>query len=57
MSAAALQATANQNIVCAPRFFIGVKADVRNSVFYIDDDIILYPCGHNIILYSISDRS
>lgn len=34
-----------------------MKADVRNSIFYIDDDIILYPCGHNVILYSQSDRS
>jgi len=47
----------NSSIICNPRFMCGVKSDVQNSVFFIDDTTVVYPCGHNIVFYSTVDRS
>ena len=34
----------------------GVKGDVKNNLFYLDDQRVLYPSGHNIIIYNIDDK-
>ena len=26
-------------------------------MFFIDDSTVVYPCGHNVVFYSTSDRS
>lgn len=40
-----------------PRFLFGLKADVRNNIHFLDDSRILYPCGHNVVIYNQEDRS
>jgi hypothetical protein len=35
----------------------GLKGDVKNNVFFLDDQTILYPCGHNVIIYNMEERS
>ena len=35
----------------------GVKSDVQNSILFIDDTTLVYPCGHNIVFYSTVDKS
>ena len=37
-------------------FLFGVKGDVKNNLFYLDDQRVLYPSGHNIIIYNIDDK-
>ena len=44
-------------ITCNPRFMLGVKSDVQNSIFYIDDNIVCYVSGHNVIFYNSNDKS
>lgn len=39
-----------------PRFFFGVKGDVKNNVVYLEDNVVAYPCGHNVIVYYISEK-
>ena len=46
-----------QNISLAPRFLFGLKGDVKQNLFFIDDQTVLYPCGHNVVIYNIDDRS
>ena len=39
-----------------PKFLFGLKGDVRNNVHYLDDNIVLYPCGHNVVIYAQDSR-
>ena len=39
-----------------PRFFFGLKGDVNNNVLYIEDNVVAYPCGHNVIVYYINEK-
>jgi len=39
------------------RFFFGLKSDVRNNVHFIDDQKILYPAGHNVVIYDMDNKS
>ena len=39
-----------------PRFFFGLKGDVANNVIYLDDNVICYPCGHNVIIYYLTEK-
>ena len=44
------------NIKVDPRFFFGLKGDVNNNCPFVDDNTVIYPCGHNVILYSMSEK-
>lgn len=36
----------------------GVKGDVRNNCFFLDDNQrVLYPCGHNVVVYHMDDKT
>lgn len=35
-----------------PRFIFGFRADVGNNVAYSEDGAVVYPVGHNVVLYS-----
>ena len=39
-----------------PRFFFGLKGDVKNNVIYLDDNIVCYPCGHNVVIYYMTEK-
>jgi WD40 repeat protein len=49
--------SAVQNINLEPRFLFGIKGDVRNNVFFLEDNRVLYPCGHNIIIYHTDEKT
>ena len=40
-----------------PKFLFGLKTDVRNNIHFLDDSRIVYPCGHNVVIYNHDDRS
>jgi hypothetical protein len=40
-----------------PRFMFGLKGDVSSNIHYIDDNHVLYPCGHNVVIFKLDDRS
>lgn len=48
---------AKESLQVQPRFMFGLRGDVHNNIHFIDDGTILYPCGHNIVIYRITDRS
>mmetsp|Transcript_22834 Transcript_22834/g.63112 ORF Transcript_22834/g.63112 Transcript_22834/m.63112 type:complete len:1547 (+) Transcript_22834:150-4790(+) len=41
----------------APRFVFGFRADVANNVAYAEDGAVVYPAGHNVVLYSPDIRT
>ena len=44
-------------ISVAPKFLFGFKGDVKNNLFFLDHNMVCYPCGHNIVFYRIDDQS
>jgi hypothetical protein len=40
-------------ITCTPRFMLGVNSNVQNSIFFVEDNIVLYVVGHNVVFYSM----
>eukprot|EP00854_Cymbomonas_tetramitiformis_P012413 gene12413-14666_t len=39
-----------------PRHVFGLKGDVRENIHYIDESTVLYPAGHNTVLYSTEQK-
>jgi hypothetical protein len=35
----------------------GIKSDVKESVLYLEDGEVIYPCGHNVVFYNIADKT
>ena len=46
---------AQSNVQVAPKFLFGHKGDVNGNLFFLDNSTICYPCGHNIVIYSLDD--
>jgi len=44
-------------LTVTPKFMFGLKSDVKNGINFLDDQRILYPCGHNVVIYSFEDKS
>lgn len=34
---------------------MGVKSDVRNNLHVMGPNVLLYPAGHNVVLYSTNE--
>jgi hypothetical protein len=39
------------------RAIFGLKPDVKSNVHYVDDQTVLYPAGHNVIIYSAETKT
>lgn len=35
----------------------GFNSDVNKNLHFLDENTVIYPCGHNVIIYRIDDRS
>jgi hypothetical protein len=35
----------------------GLKSDVKQNIFYLDDQTVVYPCGHNVVIFNMDDKS
>ena len=39
------------------RYSFGIKSDVKNNVFYHDEQTLIYPAGTNLVVYNIDQRT
>ena len=39
------------------RHVFGIKGDVRDPVAFLDEQTVLYPAGHNTVLYNLENRT
>lgn len=39
------------------KFISGLKADVTDNIFFLDDNQVVYPAGHNIVIYHIEEKT
>lgn len=35
----------------------GMKSDVQGNLFYIDDQRVIYPAGHNVVIYNVDEKT
>ena len=47
----------DKNIQLVPKFLAGLKADVKDNVFFLDENNVIYPAGHNIVIYNIEEKN
>ena len=38
------------------RHLFGIKVDGREPIWYIDDQTVLYPAGHNTVIFNLEQR-
>ncbi|OQS02156.1 WD domain-containing protein [Thraustotheca clavata] len=38
------------------RYMYGLKGTVRNNIAFSDENIVVYPCGHNLVVHSIETK-
>ena len=49
---------AAQGINLNAKFLFGLKGDVRNNIHFLDDNQrVVYPCGHNVVIYNMEEKS
>ena len=42
--------------VLTHRHIFGLKGDARNHLHFLDESVVVYPCGHNAVLYNSETR-
>ena len=50
-------AVENPQIKLETKFISGLKPDVADNIFFLDDNQVVYPVGHNIVIYHLEDRT
>jgi hypothetical protein len=35
----------------------GLKGDVQGNLFYYDDQRVIYPVGHNVVIYNVDEKT
>ena len=41
----------------SPRHTFGLKADVKDNVHYLDEQTVLYPAGHNVVIFNTEQKT
>ena len=39
-----------------PRHAFGLKRDVKNNIWYVDENTVVYPCGHLLVIYNTETK-
>lgn len=42
--------------VISHKHVFGLKADAKNNIHYLEENVVLYPAGHNIIIYNTDTK-
>jgi len=40
-----------------PHYVYGVKSSIKNSLFFIDETTVIYPAGHNVVFWSLDQKT
>ena len=41
----------------APRHVFGIKADVKDTICYLDEQTVIYPSGHNVVIFNTDQKT
>ena len=42
-------ASMNSGVTITPRHFFGVNHEIKNSLFLLEDNTLIYPAGHTVV--------
>jgi hypothetical protein len=45
------------NASALPKFMFGFDADVKGNLHFLDENTVIYPCGHNVVIYRTDEKS
>jgi cilia- and flagella-associated protein 57 len=45
------------NMMVVPKFIAGLRVEVQNNIHYLNDNLVLYPAGHNIVIYNTEEKN
>lgn len=51
------KAAAQNDIILVPKFIAGLKGDVKDNIFFLNENEVIYPAGHNVIIFNIEDKT
>ena len=52
-----LKKDTSSNASALPKFMFGFDADVKGNLHFLDDNTVIYPCGHNVVIYRTDEKS
>lgn len=38
------------------RYLFGIKGSVKNSIAFADENAVVYPCGHNVVIHNMESK-
>ena len=50
-------ASGSENVTLTTKFISGLKGDVSDNIFFLDDTQVVYPVGHNIVIYHTEEKT
>uniref|UniRef100_K3WE96 Uncharacterized protein n=1 Tax=Globisporangium ultimum (strain ATCC 200006 / CBS 805.95 / DAOM BR144) TaxID=431595 RepID=K3WE96_GLOUD len=56
MASTANANAANNSAMLIHRYLFGIKGSVKNSISFADENIVVYPCGHNVIVHNMESK-
>jgi len=39
------------------KYVFGMNGSMKKSLFFLDDHRVIYPAGHNVVVYNVEDKS
>ncbi|KAJ0409573.1 hypothetical protein ATCC90586_010084 [Pythium insidiosum] len=49
-------AAAASSALLIPRYLFGIKGSVKNHIAFADENLVVYPCGHNVVLHNMESK-
>ena len=46
----------NSGVTITPRHFFGVNHEIKNSIFLVDENTLIYPAGHTVVSYKLQEE-
>jgi hypothetical protein len=44
-------------MMVVPKFISGLRVEVKSNIFYLNDNTVLYPVGHNIVILNTEEKT
>ncbi|DBA01209.1 TPA: hypothetical protein N0F65_002344 [Lagenidium giganteum] len=44
------------NAMLIHRYLFGIKGSVKNNIAFADENLVVYPCGHNVVIHNMESK-
>ncbi|TMW63634.1 hypothetical protein Poli38472_002575 [Pythium oligandrum] len=55
-TSAAAAASSTNGPMLIPRYLFGIKGNVKNHIAFADENLVVYPCGHNVVIHNMESK-